>query len=290
MRASMSNAKDPFLEVPAGTPVFKEGDLGNDMYIIESGQIDIIHQNRTDEVMASLGPGDFFGEMAMLEDQPRYATAFAKTTSRLLRIERAAFADVLRQNVEISVRIMRKMVARQRRTEQRLHDTLTELLKHKAGPAARRPEAPAPASRPPSREPAAREAAPVPAKKAEPAAAKSVAKAEPAAEPQVFVLRHSSGQTLPFDPARTEFLVGRPDPVTGIQPEINLGPFDANRTLSRRHAKILKEGGLYFIREEVGTSNGTFVNGERLKTGATVPLKPGDKLRFGSVDVELGTA
>jgi hypothetical protein len=293
MRASMSNAKDPFLEVPAGTPVFKEGDPGNDMYIIESGQIDIIHQNRTDEVMASLGPGDFFGEMAMLEDQPRYATALAKTASRLLRIERAAFADVLKQNVEISVRIMRKMVARQRRTEQRLHDTLTELLKHKAGPAVRRPEALAPvAPRPPSREPAAREPAPAPApaKKAEPAAAKPVAKAEPAAEPQALVLRHSSGQTLPFDAARTEFLVGRPDPVTGIQPEINLGPFDANRTLSRRHAKILKEGGLYFVREEVGTSNGTFVNGERLKTGATVPLKPGDKLRFGSVEVELGTA
>jgi len=92
---------------------------------------------------------------------------------------------------------------------------------------------------------------------------------------------------LLFEPDRDEFLVGRPDPVTGTQPEINLGPFDVNRTLSRRHAKILREAGLYSVREEVGTTNGTFVNGERIKTGAAVTLKPRDRLRFGSIEVEL---
>ncbi|HET7063738.1 MAG TPA: FHA domain-containing protein, partial [Rudaea sp.] len=97
----------------------------------------------------------------------------------------------------------------------------------------------------------------------------------------------ASGQVLLLEPGRSEFLVGRPDPVTGIQPEINLGPFDTMRTLSRRHAKILKEGGLYFVREEVGTTNGTFVNGERIKTGAAVPLKPENRLRFGSIEVEV---
>jgi pSer/pThr/pTyr-binding forkhead associated (FHA) protein len=100
----------------------------------------------------------------------------------------------------------------------------------------------------------------------------------------------SSGEILLLDPARTEFLVGRPDPATGTTPEINLGPFDANRTLSRRHAKILREGALYFLREEAGTSNGTFVNGERVQSGVNVPLKPGDKLRFGMIEVEVAVA
>jgi predicted component of type VI protein secretion system len=110
----------------------------------------------------------------------------------------------------------------------------------------------------------------------------------PAAVAQNLALRIvASGQVLLLEPERGEFLVGRPDPVTGIQPEINLGPFDTTRTLSRRHAKILREGGLYFVREEVGTTNGTFVNGERIKTGAAVPLKPGNRLRFGSIEVEL---
>ena len=108
--------------------------------------------------------------------------------------------------------------------------------------------------------------------------------------PQHLVLRHLvGGQILPLDAARNEFLVGRADPVTGVTPELDLGAFDTNRTLSRRHAKILRQGALYFVRDE-GGANGTFVNGERVNPGASVALKPGDKLRFGSVEVELGIA
>jgi CRP/FNR family cyclic AMP-dependent transcriptional regulator len=291
----MSTAKDPFVEVAAGAAVFKEGDSGGDMFIIESGQIDIVRKARGDEPIATLGPGDFFGEMAILEDQPRFAGAIAKTNVRLLRIERSAFADVLKENVEIGVRIMRKLSARHRRAEQRAQEALTELAQLKsavpAAPPARdagKPKAAAKTDAPrPVPEavaaPAVVAAAPAPAppSPAPPAAA-------PAAAAQNLALRIvASGQVLLLEPERSEFLVGRPDPVTGIQPEINLGPFDTMRTLSRRHAKILKEGGLYFVREEVGTTNGTFVNGERIKTGAAVPLKPGNRLRFGSIEVEV---
>ena len=271
----MSNVKDSFIEVPAGAVVYKEGDASSDMYIIESGQVDIVRQSGSDEVVDSLGPGDFFGETALLEEQPRGVTALAKSASRMLRIERAAFADVLRQNVEIAVKIMRKMVARQRRTEQRMHEAQTELMKAKAASAAPRAQAPAPAPRPP----AAREPAPV----------APVAKSEPvvASAPQHMVLRHvAGGQILPLDAECNEFLVGRADPVTGVTPEIDLGAFDTNRSLSRRHAKILRQGALYFVRDE-GGANGTFVNGERMNPGASMGLKPGDMLRFGSVEVEL---
>ena len=79
----------------------------------------------------------------------------------------------------------------------------------------------------------------------------------------------------------------RPDPVTGINPEINLGPLDVTRSLSRRHAKIALAGGVVTLREEVGTTNGTFVNGVRLKTGESVALKVGDKLQFGSVEINV---
>ena len=288
----MSTAKDPFVEVAAGAAVFKEGDSGGDMFIIESGQVDIVRKVRGDEPIATLGPGDFFGEMAILEDQPRFAGAVARTSVRLLRIERSAFADVLKQNVEIGVRIMRKLAARHRRAEQRAQDALTELaqLKSAAAPAPRardaakpKAEAPAAAARAAPEAPAPVAAAPAPAP-----APPAPAPAAPVAVAQNLALRIvASGQVLLLEPERSEFLVGRPDPVTGIQPEINLGPFDTMRTLSRRHAKILKEGGLYFVREEVGTTNGTFVNGERIKTGAAVPLKPGNRLRFGSIEVEV---
>jgi hypothetical protein len=294
----MSTAKDPFVEVAAGAAVFREGDSGGDMFIIESGQVDIVRKARGDEPVATLGPGDFFGEMAILEDQPRFAGAVARTNARLLRIERSEFADVLKQNVEIGVRIMRKLAARHRRAEQRAQEALTELAQLKsaapAAPPARdaaKPKADAGAAAPraaPAAVAAPAPVAPAPVPPAPAPAPSAPAPPPPAAVAQNLALRIvASGQVLLLEPERGEFLVGRPDPVTGIQPEINLGPFDTMRTLSRRHAKILKEGGLYFVREEVGTTNGTFVNGERIKTGAAVPLKPGNRLRFGSIEVEV---
>src|SRR5690348_15982228 len=60
----MSNARDPFVEFAAGAVVFTEGDSGIDMFIIESGQVDIVRKTRGEEPVATLGPGDFFGEMA----------------------------------------------------------------------------------------------------------------------------------------------------------------------------------------------------------------------------------
>ncbi len=274
----MSNAKDPFVEFAAGAVVFREGDSGIDMFIIESGQVDIVRKTRGEEPVATLGPGDFFGEMAMLEDQLRFAGAVARTNVRALRVERAAFTDMLKQNVEIAVRIMRKLAARQRRAEQRAQEAINELEHLKAAASGAKP----------AREPAKPAAAEVRPREKAVEPARLPPASPPPGTPQHLALRHvASGQILLLDAAREEFQVGRPDPVTGTQPEINLGPFDANRTLSRRHAKIFREGSLYSIREEVGTTNGTFVNGERIKTGSAVPLKPGDRLRFGSIEVEL---
>lgn len=85
-------------------------------------------------------------------------------------------------------------------------------------------------------------------------------------------------------------MVGRPDPATGAIPEINLGPLDLARSLSRRHARLLLSAGVVSLREEPGVSNGTWVNGERVASGQTIALKPGDKLRFGAIELEFGTA
>jgi hypothetical protein len=286
----MTNAKDPFVEFAAGAAVFREGDAGGDMFIIESGQIDIVRKVRGDEPVATLGPGDFFGEMSMLEDQPRFAGAFARTPVRALRIERAAFTDMLKQNVEIAVRIMRKLAARQRRAELRAQEAITELARLKAGTSAA-PGRDATRGQAVAAEAKAKAQPAPPAPVAVAAPAPAPAAAPPAAaapQPQNLALRVvANGQVLLLDPEVAEFLVGRPDPVTGTQPEVNLGPFDVNRTLSRRHAKIVRDGGLYSVREEVGTTNGTFVNGERIKTGLAVPLKARDRIRFGSIEVEL---
>ena len=108
----MSESKPVFVDMPAGTFVFREGDAGSDMYIIESGTLEVLRSARGSAPVATLGAGDFFGEMAILEDQPRFAAVRALTAARLLRVDRAAFAGMLRDNFEIAVRIMRKLVDR----------------------------------------------------------------------------------------------------------------------------------------------------------------------------------
>ncbi len=103
-----------------------------------------------------------------------------------------------------------------------------------------------------------------------------------------YALRHvASGELIAFARGREDYLVGRPDPSSGTTPEINLGPYDANRTLSRRHARFLVRDGVYFVREDNPTPNGTYLNDERIGTGVDMRLKPGDRLRFGTIEVEL---
>jgi Cyclic nucleotide-binding domain/FHA domain len=298
----MAKASDIYIDVPAGQYLFREGDAGAEMYIVESGSIAILRTARGSDPLAVLEPGDFFGEMAVLEDQPRFASALAQTNCRLLRIERGAFAELLRQNVEIAVRIMRKLALRQRRAEQRVSELQQELRRLRAAPvvpatAAAAPVVPAAVAEPPPRAPAPAVPAPVVQPSPQPpgastpvaAPAPAVVSEAPSARPAgTLVLVHpASGQRFTLEPGRDEFLVGRIDPVTGITPEINLGPLDTARSLSRRHAKLLRQGALLFLREEVGTANGTFINGQRLATGAATPVKPGDRLRFGTIDIEL---
>jgi hypothetical protein len=283
----MAKASELYVDVPAGQYLFREGDAGSEMYIVESGSIAILRSARGSEPIAVLETGDFLGEMAVLEDQPRFASAVARTDCRLLRIERAAFAELLRQNVEIAVRIMRKLALRQRRAEQRVSELQQELqrLRDAPGQAPAAPVAPVAAPAPsavvspvPVAAPSPPAAAPVP----------SAARASSGATASALALQHpTSGQRFVLEPGRDEYLVGRVDPVTGTMPEINLGPLDVARSLSRRHAKLLRQGAELFVREEVGTANGTFVNGQRIATGTAVAIKPGDRLRFGTIDIEL---
>jgi hypothetical protein len=279
----MAKASELYVDVPAGKYLFREGEAGSEMYIVESGSIAILRAARGNEPLAVLEAGDFLGEMAVLEDQPRFASAVAKTDCRLLRIERAAFAELLRQNVEIAVRIMRKLALRQRRAEQRVSELQQELARLRSGvgqvvaPVVASPGAAAPSAPPPVVvAPVAAQPTPVP-----PAAPSSSAASPPT------LLHPGSGQRFTLDATRDEFLIGRVDPVTGITPEINLGPLDVARSLSRRHAKLLRQGAEFFVREEVGTANGTFVNGQRIATGTAVAIKAGDRLRFGTIDIEL---
>ena len=64
-------------------------------------------------------------------------------------------------------------------------------------------------------------------------------------------------------------------------------PVDDDRSSSRRHAKLYLKDGTFWVVEEIGTTNGTFVNGVRLEAGQPLRVAAGDELRFGLVELVL---
>lgn len=80
------------VRVPAGTTVIAEGQVGDDFYLIESGTVSVTQQGR---VLREQGPGDYFGEIALLEQIPRTATVTATSDLVLRALDRATFLAAL---------------------------------------------------------------------------------------------------------------------------------------------------------------------------------------------------
>jgi hypothetical protein len=88
-------------------------------------------------------------------------------------------------------------------------------------------------------------------------------------------------------PADNEITIGRVDPHRGIRPDIDLSKFDPASRISRRHARITSRGGQFYV-EDLGSANGTFVNGRtRLKPQEPYPLVNGDVIKFGETTLKF---
>lgn len=100
-------------DFPAGTVLFEEGQPGDYMYVVTQGEVEIRRQvGESDRVLAVLGDGEFFGEMAILNGRPRSATAVCKTDARLIVIAGHTFEAMLRARPEIAMRIIKSLATR----------------------------------------------------------------------------------------------------------------------------------------------------------------------------------
>jgi CRP-like cAMP-binding protein len=111
-------------------PVFKEGDLGDSIFIIGSGEVSIVLCGSTGHQIpiSSLGKGEFFGEMALIEGKPRSATAMALEESSLLHVKGPEFLKILRANAELEFKVLFVLSQRLRHlVEHTLRVTLTDM-------------------------------------------------------------------------------------------------------------------------------------------------------------------
>jgi ATP/ADP translocase/HEAT repeat protein len=103
--SSVANEKD----YPQEEIVVKEGESGDTMFLIVSGEVSVIRNHGTEQetVIAKIAEDDYFGEMALFEDKPRSATVKTNTDAKLLAVGKLEFEEIMREFPQISINICR---------------------------------------------------------------------------------------------------------------------------------------------------------------------------------------
>src|SRR5271166_5459861 len=99
--------------VKAGSIIFREGDEAHELFVIKSGQVRIQIGNRT---VAELSADNIFGEMALIDNEPRSATAIAATEVELVAVSEKQFLFLVSQTPFFALKVMRVLAQRLRTT------------------------------------------------------------------------------------------------------------------------------------------------------------------------------
>ncbi len=120
--------KDVGKEFPKGTTLFKEGDEGKEMFLINSGEVKLIRKtSQGDVVLARLGFGEFFGEMSVITNQKRTVTAETVTDCRLNIITKDILETLVAGKPLVALSILKKLMFRL----ENAYDTIEDLyVKH----------------------------------------------------------------------------------------------------------------------------------------------------------------
>ena len=113
---------------PRNSMIFEEGVSGDYMYVIQQGEVKIskLSDDGREKILEILGPGAFFGEMALLDRGPRSASVKSTQACVLLALSRHDFLALLRESPEISLELMRELSLRVRETDEQIRGLLFE--------------------------------------------------------------------------------------------------------------------------------------------------------------------
>lgn len=110
---------------PRGAVLFREGEPGGEMYVVQQGKVTISKQvGDVQRILTTLGQGEFFGEMSILNNAPRSATATCAEDSKLLVIDPKTFEAMIRGNAEIAIRMIKKLAKRLQEADHQIENLL----------------------------------------------------------------------------------------------------------------------------------------------------------------------
>ncbi|RMF88586.1 MAG: hypothetical protein D6736_10130, partial [Nitrospinota bacterium] len=111
---------------PSNTTIFQQGDIGDSLFLIISGEVDVLHvMGEEAHLLNTLGPKDFFGEMAILSEEPRSASVRTRSQVSALVIEKEDFKEILNRRPEIALEIIRVLIARLKHSDVLKHNEAT---------------------------------------------------------------------------------------------------------------------------------------------------------------------
>ena len=111
IKVNMFQYEQNYEAFSAGQTIFQEGEPGEIMYVVQEGEVNILHR---DHLLETVGPGGILGEMALIDATARSATAVAKTDCKLVPINQARFKIHVHHSPYFALQVMRVMADRLR--------------------------------------------------------------------------------------------------------------------------------------------------------------------------------
>lgn len=235
-----------------GAIVFKKGDIQTDFYIINKGKVQL-KNDETGQILVTIGKGDFFGEESLNSDQNAIYTVEVIEDADMIKIPYVSLTEMLKQMPDIALKILKKLSEKHIKIQSVLMSMAVSTPQIKA--------------------------------KQKDKEAKREDQTSEKINPEIkaYLIIQRSNRIVQL--TKTQTVLGRRDYTTGFIPDIDLTDEDEEKYISRKHSQVLFRDGKFYLSEEPGAINGTFLNGNKLQTGVKHELHAEDEITLCQLNV-----
>jgi CRP-like cAMP-binding protein len=236
-----------------GDTVYSIGEEQEYFYIINKGKVQV-KLDEDDSILISLMKGDFFGEESLVEGQMAAYTIEVVEDSDIIKIPYGSLTNMMKKNTAISLKILKKLSEKNLKmleNSMSMTKTVSATPKKKKGAAKHEAESD------------------------EDEAIDTDVKA--------YLIIKRSNRIVQITKKHT--YLGRRDYTTGFIPDVDLTKEDEEKYISRKHSKISYIDNKFYVSEEPGAVNGTFLNGNKLTTGVKHDLNNEDEVTLCHLDI-----